>query len=401
MKFYSARLVWVFALNTLIACASKQVKREYVETETDNLTEAVMDQNLDKARAALAKGGDPNYLFRGTTPLFFRALRHGLPWAEAFADAGVDVNLHDWKKNTALIAMVDQRNHEAMRWLIRRDADLNHRSFHGHTALLLAYIHDDATSIAMLKKAGAKEDIFTHSVSGNAEGLQERVRAGESVNEYNSYGTPALVYAAGFGRTECVRMLLSLSASVSVSDRENGITSVMAVVMSDIPNKTEILQLLAKGVPNLNITTADGERPIVVAARRQENEVVRLLAELGADVNARDEKGATALSYVTDAETEKFLLARRAKCGDPKRFTCVRGGKRTEKSKVIASDGLYLRDAPSIEATKLTLMKAGATVMILSRAPGKDHEYHDGRSGVWCRVKFQGREGFAFSGFLD
>jgi hypothetical protein len=153
--------------------------------------------------------------------------------------------------------------------------------------------------------------------------------------------------------------------------------------------------------PNLNITTADGERPIVVAARRQENEVVRLLAELGADVNARDEKGATALSYVTDAATEKFLLARRAKCGDPKRFTCGRGGRRTERTKVIAADGLYLRDAPSIEAAKLILMKAGATVMILSRAPGKDHEYHDGRSGVWCRVRFRGREGYAFSGFLD
>jgi len=29
---------------------------------------------------------------------------------------------------------------------------------------------------------------------------------------------------------------------------------------------------------------------------------VRLLAELGADVNPRDKKGATALSYVTAAE---------------------------------------------------------------------------------------------------
>jgi hypothetical protein len=44
-------------------------------------------------------------------------------------------------------------------------------------------------------------------------------------------------------------MLLTLSASVSAADRENGITPVMAVVMSDIPNKTEVLQLLAKGVP--------------------------------------------------------------------------------------------------------------------------------------------------------
>jgi ankyrin repeat protein len=138
------------------ACATRQVRLEYAREETDALTDAVWDKNLQAARAALAKGGDPNYLYQGTTPLFFKALRLGTDWAEAFADAGVDINLQDWKKNTALIAMVDQRNHEAMRWLIRRDADLNHRSFHGHTALLLAYIHQDATSIAMLKKAGRK-----------------------------------------------------------------------------------------------------------------------------------------------------------------------------------------------------------------------------------------------------
>jgi ankyrin repeat protein len=94
----------------------------------------------------------------------------GYPGQRFSPARGVDINLQDWKKNTALIAMTDQRNQEAMRWLIRRDADLNHRSFHGHTALLLAYIHQDITSIAMLKKAGAKEDIFTYSVSGNVEG---------------------------------------------------------------------------------------------------------------------------------------------------------------------------------------------------------------------------------------
>ena len=297
--------------------------------------------------------------------------------------------------------MTDQRNHEAMRWLIRHDADLDYRSFHGHTALLLAYIHEDTTSITMLKKTGAKEDIFTHSVSGDAEGLKARLRSGENANEHNSYGTPALVYAAGYGRTECVRVLLDHGASVYVTNRDSGISPVMAIVKSDIPDKTEILRLLAKGVPDLNGATQNGERPIIVAAERQENDVVRLLAELGADINVRDGKGATALSYVTDIETEKFLLSRRAKCGDPKRFTCGRGGKRTEKSKVIAADALYLRDAPSIEAKKLTLMKAGAPVIILSRAPGKDHEFHDGRSGVWCKVRHKGRDGYAFSGFLE
>ena len=388
-------------MTTAFACASRQVRREYVREQTDALTDAVWDKNLQAATEALAQGGDPNYLFQGTTPLFFKALKHGTLWAEAFADAGVDINLKDWKKNTALIAMTDQRNHEAMRWLIRHDADLDYRSFHGHTALLLAYIHEDTTSITMLKKTGAKEDIFTHSVSGNADSLKARLQAGEKANEYNPYGTPALVYAAGFGRTECVRVLLEHGAAVEIVHRDTGITPVMAVLKSDIPDKAEILHLLAKGGPDLNRVTTSGERPIVVAAEQQEHEVVRLLAELGADINARDAKGATALSYVTDIETEKFLLARRAKCGDRKRFTCSRGGQRAERSKVIAADALYLRDAPSIDAKKLALMKAGAPVIILSRAPGKDHEFHDGRRGVWCRVRYKRREGYAFSGFLE
>ncbi len=386
------------------ACKSTPEKRDRDNTvgnESEKLITALETKDFAAAKAALKAKANPNEEYHFNRPWLFIALEHGFDWGELFYDNGADLDRHDYSGSSALLLMTDQRKYETMRWLLKRGANPNKPGIRGYSPLLLAYIHEDETSLKLLRSFNASEDIFTYAVSGNATGLKTLLESGANPNEVRRNGASALAYAAGYGKVECVKVLLAFKADINWRDESMLRTALLNVTLSDLPNKAEVVSTLIAGGADINLPDYQGMTPLLVAAQRQDNDIVKLLVDAGANVNAKSANGARALSYVTDLETEKLLLAKRAKCGDRPRFTCARGGQRTEKAEVIAGDGLYLRDQPSIEGNKLTLMRAGAQVLILSRAPGKDHEYHDKRSGVWCRVKYKGREGYAFSGFLE
>lgn len=396
----------VIAVSALLAVACKSAPTMRTRSgsphqETEKLREALYAKDFNAARAALAANANPNESYPENKPWLFIALEHGLDWAELFYENGADLETRNSSGFTALLALTDNRKHDTMRWLLKHGADANHVGNGGFTALLLAYIHDDALAVKILKDAGAREDIFTHSVSGNAAALRDLLATGADPNLLNSGGRSALSYAAGFGRADCVRVLLEFRAHINHRNPHHGGTALLNATKSDLPNKIEILSTLIASGADVNIPDNHGITPLISAAFRQDNDAVKLLVESGANVNARSKIGARALSYVTDAETEALLLARGAKCGDKPRFTCGPGGRRAERSKVRASDGLYLRDQPSIEGKKLVLMPGDAIVTILSRAPARQHEWQDGRSGVWYRVKYKRHEGYAFSAFLE
>jgi ankyrin repeat protein len=75
------------------------------------------------------------------------------------------------------------------------------------------------------------------------------------------------------------------------------------------------LRLLTERGANPNAPTTRGDTPLLVAARLGSNDVVRALVELGADSNATDNTGKTALDTVKEAgrnrheDTEALLRA--------------------------------------------------------------------------------------------
>ena len=59
------------------------------------------------------------------------------------------------------------------------------------------------------------------------------------------------------------------------------------------------MRLLVEHGADPNAIAARGETPLITAARLGSNAVVRTLFELGADINAKDHTGKTALDLVT------------------------------------------------------------------------------------------------------
>jgi ankyrin repeat protein len=169
--------------------------------------------------------------------------------------------------------------------LLSEGANVNRAAEDGRTALMLA--------------AGA----------GQTKLVQALIAAGADVNAVNQRGGTALMYAATDGDASTLSALLSRGAAVNAK-AANGWT---AVTLASARGHAGIVgQLLAAGA-DANATDIDGWTPLMRAVYEDRFEVVRvLLGDKSLRVNARDDRGETALHYAAatgSLKIAKMLLA--------------------------------------------------------------------------------------------
>jgi len=250
----------------------------------------------------------------GMTPLM-QAAQETLPASkiQLLLDKGADPKLRDEKGNTVLHYLAwwtqydmimggkEESHAEAVRILAKHDADVNARGSHGMTALMWAAGRYHLLTLRTLLACGAKVDI------------------------QDDQGRTALTWAARDGqKSDDVQMLLKAGAHIRLQD---------ALLLEDFPKAAQLLE-------DRNATTGRGpygETLLMIAAEKGRSDILQTLLERGADVNAHDEQGMTALMLAiggrpqrsqsglrswrdkspTDTRTQmiKALLAKRA---DPK-----------------------------------------------------------------------------------
>lgn len=167
----------------------------------------------------------------------------------------------------------------------------------GYVALAQELLRHDAT--VELKDTVGRAALSYASEFGRIEVVQELLRHDTDVNaKDNEFGRNALMYAARAGHVEIVRELLRRGADVDAKDATGGTALSHAAENSHVAVVHELMCNGAEG-------SGEGS-PIMYAAALGRQEAIQELIASGADVDATDRHGRTALSYAAELDNVQY-----------------------------------------------------------------------------------------------
>ncbi len=246
-------------------------------------------------------------------------------------DAGADINTLDTLGGyTALMWSVCFGHKASVDVLVADGVDVNATDSDGATALAYAVDLGHSDIVIALLEVGADFEIASEygwtplmlaARSGKLEVVNALLGKGAEVEVANRRGWTALMYAVNQDRVEIINALLDHGADIDAIDNE-GNTSLILVVGSN--PKAKAIQLLLDRGADVNIVSAKHGYTALMRAAWGSMQggksgwvaVVEALLEAGADIDAADNKGNTALGWASFA-VAKVLLAH-----NPRDRTC-------------------------------------------------------------------------------
>lgn len=305
----------------------------------------------------LKAGANPNVApMTGGTPLMLVSQRGDVASVELLLKHGANANATEAANGqTAMMWAVAQRHPDVVAALLKAGADVGARSKSSQRVVLLccpAWAGDSEGTVA-LDEGGLTPLLFS-TLDGDVASATRLLDAGADVNDVSAAGTSALVMAAYRGQSALVLLLLERGADANAAaagytalhcavlrgDREmvkmlldhganvnprltNGsflkrgsrefafdkslIGATPFMLAARLGNLT-VMRTLVAASANVSMRLEDGRSPLIVAAQGETTGArvagaveprvlgsVKLLVELGADVNVADHAGNTAM----------------------------------------------------------------------------------------------------------
>lgn len=144
----------------------------------------------------------------------------------------------------------------------------------------------------------------TYIAKNKMEIFNEFLEAGMEVNCRDDLGTPMLNIACRNDNFEFVEVLLDLGAELNAISEDRGYTAVMDAVWRG--NEKITKYLIDKGA-ELNTINKEGQTNLVLAVGANRENIVKLLAENGADPDVKDMMGMSAYNYATLFKKQKLV----------------------------------------------------------------------------------------------
>jgi hypothetical protein len=184
-------------------------------------------------------------------PLMWAVLGSHFDSAQTLLDDGALIDGRDYAGRTALSMAAASGNMEGVKWLLAHGADVNATNDFGHTALMAASTY-----------------------AGTAEITGLLLRHGAHVN--TSGGVDALDLAIETGRVETARLLIGAAGSLD---------AIRLLGATRARNLDMVRLLLASGA-DVNAPRPDGLTPLIISAMFNDRDIMNVVLEAGADVNA-------------------------------------------------------------------------------------------------------------------
>jgi ankyrin len=279
------------------------------------------------ANLLLEHGGDVNAQTKQKqTPLHFASYFGKPEIAHLLFVHGAIVNTPDNNRETAL-HKVSQNNHDSeeayigvVQLLLEHSGNVNAQTKQQRTPLHFASYFGKLKIAHLLLNHGAKvgvsDDISEtalHKVScgkynSEAAGVgvvQLLLEHGEDVNVQTKQQQTPLHFASYFGKLEIARLLLSHGASIDTLDKF-GKTPLHDVCLGQYDSekaRVGVAQLLLECGGNVNMQ-AKQQTPLHVASYFGKLDIVQLLLDHGANVDALDKFGKTPLHYISKSKNK-------------------------------------------------------------------------------------------------
>ena len=245
---------------------------------------------------------------------------------------------------TAIAAAAKTGSAVELQALIHAGANVNATDDSGRTPLMHA---DFRAVVQLLAKAGANLDAtdktgrtalmhaartpLIHAArKGNLEVVEALIDCGACVDDSDRHGKTALLFAAEAGHGETVRALVEAADAEAKTD--TGRTVLMyagtgevaqlildkgvGVTAGDDVGRTALIfsatagvaSTLIKAGADVNIADDQGNTPLICASNDGDMELVEVLLDQGADVNASTGLGRTAMMFAATSEIARSLV---------------------------------------------------------------------------------------------
>ncbi|MDE6705429.1 MAG: ankyrin repeat domain-containing protein [Treponemataceae bacterium] len=261
---------------------------EQIKERTELLKQAIENNNVEQAKVCIKLGADVNASCRfwynenmryETGPILASAVcRQNKDIVELLIKSGADVNAKCGNGNDSLLRVTARNdvdygidnNKYIADLLIKAGADINAKNKYGRTALRAA------------------------AMKGHKDIVELLIKAGVDVNAKASDGLTALIGVASEenGNKDIADLLIKAGSDVNARDN-NGRTALMYALSNfrnDSGNYIDMVETLIKA-------GADGNAAFILAIDDNNDRAVKLLIELGADINATDSDGLTLLTH--------------------------------------------------------------------------------------------------------
>ncbi len=194
-----------------------------------------------------------------------------------------------------LVEAVRNQDQQQVRTLLHQQADVNARSGDGSTALLWAAHWSDLETTAMLIRAGADANaandfrmtpLSEACTNGNALLVDLLLKTGANPNTPVATGVPPIMTCARSGSANAVRILLAGDAYVNAKEPSQNQTALMWAAAEHHP---DVVRMLIEAKAALQAHTKSGFTALHFAAREGDIESARLLLAAGVSINLRSQ----------------------------------------------------------------------------------------------------------------